>query len=178
MIAGVGGLAWAVLGSDDGAETAVDAPAGSSAGPPAGPSTGSSTSASAGDSPSATPGTGAGAPATTVSIPRQGAARCMVPSAAVLAGQDLAVLATVRSSDDATVVLDVDRWYAGPPGGPETATVEVDAVEPSLQDLLLAPDLEPGQQYLLSATDGLVTLCGLSGPVTPVLAGLYDEAFG
>ncbi len=172
VVAGVGGLAWAVLGPDrtaGGGSTgrAVDpgrtAPASPSAGAPAGGSTDTA------------PGSGS---VTTLSIPREGAARCMVPSAAVLAGQDLAVLATVRSADDATVVLDVDRWYAGPSGGPETPTVEVDAVEPSLQDLLLAPDLQPGEQYLLAATGGLVTLCGSSGPATPALQGLYDEAFG
>ena len=172
VVAGVGG-AWAVLGpdgSDGSAERAVDpgttAPASPSAGAPAGGSTD--------PAPGSGPGSG---PVTTLSIEEQGQARCMVPSAEVLAGKDVAVLGTVRSADDETVVLDVDRWYAGPPDGPETDTVEVDAVEPALQDLLLAPDLEPGEQYLISATNGLVSLCGFSGPATPELEALYAEAF-
>ena len=175
VVAGVGGLAWAVLGPD-GSDAGPSEQAVDSTPTPATTPTASATpgpSPSAGESLGPAPGS-----VTTLGIGQQGAARCMVPSAEVLAGQDLGVLATVSTVEEGTVLLDVDRWYAGPAEGPETDTVEVDAVEPVLRDLLLAPDLEAGEQYLLSATDGLITLCGFSGPVTPELEALYAEAFG
>ena len=36
---------------------------------------------------------------------------------------------------------------------------------------------EEGGRYLVSATDGRVTLCGFSAPYSTELAALYDQAF-
>ena len=46
-----------------------------------------------------------------------------------------------------------------------------------LQELVGAVDFREGERYLVSATNGRVTVCGFSGPYTEDLAGLYVEAF-
>ena len=40
-----------------------------------------------------------------------------------------------------------------------------------------AVDFKPGKTYLISATDGMVAVCGNSGPATGELRSLYDQAF-
>ena len=39
-------------------------------------------------------------------------------------------------------------------------------------------ELVAGEEYLLTATDGVVNGCGFSGPSTPELEAAFDEAFG
>jgi len=46
-----------------------------------------------------------------------------------------------------------------------------------MQALLGASDFGTGQDYLVSATDGTVNACGLTGPASPELQQVYDEAF-
>jgi hypothetical protein len=36
---------------------------------------------------------------------------------------------------------------------------------------------EVGQQYFVTAFDGVVNYCGFSGPVTPELQAIFDQAF-
>jgi len=101
------------------------------------------------------------------------AGRCAPPSARVAAQQDVAVDAVVRSVSAGQVVLDPTRFYTGKP----TDQVVVQEVSEDLQALLSAVDFTNGERYLVSASDGRVTLCGLSARWNPDLAAVYDQAF-
>ncbi|KRF35165.1 hypothetical protein [Nocardioides sp. Soil805] len=100
--------------------------------------------------------------------------RCAVPSVESLRAQDTAFEGTVTEVGDGTATLDVDRWYAG---DEETDQVRVSSSSREIVDLLLAVDFQEGGTYLVSATDGEVSLCGLSAAKDELLSGLYDEAF-
>lgn len=99
---------------------------------------------------------------------------CLPVSAEVLAGLPLALAGKVSSVNAAEVRLDVTRWYRG---GPESTVVLRNADE-RLQALLGTPDFQVGQDYLVSASDGSISVCGLTGPASPELQAAYDEAFG
>lgn len=101
------------------------------------------------------------------------ASKCAMPSAETLATFDTAFEGTVTSIDDGMVTLSVDQWYAGD----EAGTVTVEAPSQALEDLLLAVDFTEGRTYLVSATDGRVTLCGFTAETSPELQALYDEAY-
>ena len=105
--------------------------------------------------------------------PAGGSAKCMVPNARVLAAQTLAFDATVDSVADGVVTLTPSHFYAGE----ATDLVTVEAPPSDLQALVGAVKFEPGQRYLVSATDGRLTVCGFSGPYTEGLSALYAEAF-
>lgn len=156
----VGGVAFAGirLGADD-----SDAPQADAA-----------PSATADTDAGTTPGTAGGDEVTSLSLPATGSARCMVPSVEVLAAQEVALAGTVTAIDGDTATLAADDWFRGE----VTPTVEVTSPNPDLVRLLLAPEFEVGGTYLVSATDGKVTLCGFSGEDTPRLRGLYERAFG
>jgi len=109
----------------------------------------------------------------TVPDPEATSAKCMVPNAEVLAQQSVAFDGTVTRLAGDVVTLTPTRWYAGEP----TDLVEVQAPPAELEGLLLAVDFEEGGRYLVSATDGRVTLCGFSAPYSTELAALYDQAF-
>jgi hypothetical protein len=101
------------------------------------------------------------------------AGKCAVPSAETLGTFDTAFAGTVTSLEDGTATLAVDEWYAG--GDADTVTVT--SPEKDLAALLMAVEFEKGKSYLVSATDGRVTLCGFTGETTPELQAIYDEAF-
>ena len=46
-----------------------------------------------------------------------------------------------------------------------------------MRALIQAVKFEDGKRYLVSATDGEVSICGLSAPWSQRLAGLYAQAF-
>ncbi|MDN4162583.1 hypothetical protein [Nocardioides abyssi] len=126
-----------------------------------------------------TPPTAGGDPAPsvlTLAAPaEQGAgARCMMPNADVLAGQDVAFLGTVEELGADTVLLAVDEQYAGE----EADEVRVESPADRMELLVGSVDFREGEQYLVSATGGEVAVCGLSGPATGELQNLYAEAFG
>ena len=102
------------------------------------------------------------------------AAKCMVPNADILRQQTVALEGTVTQVVDGMVTLRVDRWYTGDP----TDLVRVQAPPAELEKLLGAVDFERDGRYLVSATDGRVTVCGMSAPYSAELAALYAEAFG
>lgn len=121
--------------------------------------------------PSAAPGRSV----TTLHAPAAGATgKCMVPNARVLSTQGVAVDATVASISDGVVTLVPTHFYAGDP----TDVVKVEAPSADLQALIGATEFEQGGRYLVSATDGTVTVCGFSGPWSRDLAALYQQAFG
>ncbi len=126
-----------------------------------------------GASPSDTP-LGADAPHTVELVAEPPTDRCMLPDVGVLRQQELAFDGVVRSVAGGQATLDPTRFYAGD----EADVVVVKAPSGDLQALLAAVDLREGERYLVSATDGRVTLCGFSGPYTDQLAQLYTEAFG
>ena len=97
----------------------------------------------------------------------------MVPNAEVLAQQSVAVDATVTTLADGVVTLTPTQWYAGEP----TDLVRVQAPSDEMQDLVGAVDFEDGGRYLVSATDGQVTVCGFSAPYSTDLAAIYEQAF-
>ena len=96
-----------------------------------------------------------------------------MPSAETLATFDTAFAGTVTSLEDGTATLAVDQWYAG--GDADTVTVTTPGKD--LAALLMAVEFEKGKSYLVSATDGRVTLCGFTaetspGPPGPLRRGL------
>lgn len=111
---------------------------------------------------------------TQLRAPAAAGGRCMVPTAEVLAGQDLAFAGTVDAITDGTVTLTPTETFAGE----EADTVEVEAPAAELTDLIGAVDFEVGGSYLVAASDGQVTACGFSGPASPQLERLYTQAFG
>ena len=103
------------------------------------------------------------------------AGKCAVPNAETLSSFDTAFEGTVTSLADGTATLAVDQWYAG---GDDADTVTVATPSKALEDLLMAVDFKADQTYLVSATDGRVTLCGFTGEKTADLEALYASAFG
>jgi hypothetical protein len=100
--------------------------------------------------------------------------RCMLPNVDVLRQQEVALDGVVRSVAGGDATLEPTRFYAGD----EADAVVVKAPDGDLQALLAAVDFREGDRYLVSATNGRVTLCGFSGPFSTQLAALYDRAFG
>lgn len=127
------------------------------------------TASSESSAPSAEPGG-------TLALTADGSAagKCAVPNARTLEAFDTAFAGTVTSLDDDTVTLSVDEWYAGD----QAETVTVAAPSQDLQDLLMAVDFQEGKSYLVSASDGRVTLCGYTAEDNAQLQTIYDEAFG
>lgn len=111
---------------------------------------------------------------TQLRAPAADSGRCMVPTAEILAQQQLAFAGTVDEITDGTVVLTPTAFYAGD----EADRVEVAAPAASMTALIGAVDFEVGGSYLVSATGGQVSVCGFSGPATPQLEKLYVAAFG
>ncbi|MBZ5738637.1 hypothetical protein [Nocardioides mangrovi] len=128
-----------------------------------------------GDDPAAPPTAADAQTVTDLAVPSASAAdgRCMVPDAEVLRGLPVAFDGTVTAVTDQMVTLDVTHWYAGT----ETDLARVVAPAEELSQLLVSVDFRAGQRYLVAAQGGKVAVCGLSGPYSPQLAVLYDEAF-
>ncbi len=101
------------------------------------------------------------------------AAKCMVPNPEALATAGVAFDGTVTKIGGGQVVLTPTHWYAGQP----TDSVEVSAPSEQMQELASAVDFQQGDRYLVSASDGQVTLCGFSAAYTEDLAAIYVEAF-
>ena len=97
-----------------------------------------------------------------------------MPSVELLRTQDTAFEGTVTEVGDGSATLDVDTWYAGED---ETERVRVSTPSQEIVDLLLAVDFQEGGTYLVSASDGQVSLCGFSAVKDELLTGLYDEAY-
>lgn len=100
------------------------------------------------------------------------AVKCKVPSADDVAAQEIAFEGTVVSIADGVVTLDPITFYKGP------ATDRVRVDEPDRNMTEMPVDFKVGEKYIVGATDGFVSICGLSGPATDELRALYDEAFG
>jgi hypothetical protein len=99
-------------------------------------------------------------------------ASCLPVDAAILADMSPAFAATATAVEGETVTLAVDRWYAGG----DAAQVILHAPA-GMEALIAGFDFEVGQPYLITAAGGTVNYCGFSGPATPELQALFDEAF-
>ncbi|WKN47946.1 hypothetical protein [Nocardioides sp. Arc9.136] len=110
----------------------------------------------------------------TLAAPAATTGRCMVPTAEALATQEVAFLGTVEQVDEETVTLAVEEQYAGAAAD----EVRVEAPPEQMQLLVGAVEFREGGEYLVSATDGAVSVCGFSGPAAPDLQALYEQAFG
>jgi hypothetical protein len=115
------------------------------------------------------------AAATTVTyeVAGSGVAQSCMPVADIqpVAGAD-ALAGTVVSVEDVVVVLDVDRWYTGG----DADRVEVRGIDQNVA--LDGVEFVVGDPYLVTAVDGVVQVCGVSGPATPELEQLYTEWYG
>jgi hypothetical protein len=118
----------------------------------------------------------AGAPLAGVTTELTGTAappRCAPASATFIAEGTQAFEGTVTSIEGDTVTLQATNVYTGEVG----ETVQVQAPTDQLGALIQAVDFKEGRTYLVSATDGVVAVCGNSGPATGELRSLYDKAF-
>jgi hypothetical protein len=100
-------------------------------------------------------------------------ASCIQVSAEVLAEAPLAFSGTVSAVEGESVTMGVDEWYVGG----DASVVELTAPA-GLEALIGTVDFVEGESYLISAYDNTVNYCGFSGPATPELQAVYDEAFG
>lgn len=100
-------------------------------------------------------------------------ASCLAVDAGILATMSPAFGGTATAVEGETVTITVDRWYAGG----DAATVQLQA-QPGMQALIDGFDFEVGQRYLITASEGTVNFCGFSGPATPELTQLFEQAFG
>lgn len=98
-------------------------------------------------------------------------ASCIQPSPEIAAMVELGFLGTVASIDGEQVVLDVTRWYTG--GDATQVTLTAPA---GMEALTGGVDFRVGEEYVVSATDGVVNYCGLSGPAAD-LRPMFDAAF-
>lgn len=100
-------------------------------------------------------------------------ASCMQVDASIIAQNPIAFKGTVTMADAGVVQLTVDEAYVGV----TEEAVTLNSPE-GMEALIGGVAWEVGVQYLVSAWDGTVNYCGQTGPATPELQAIYDEAFG
>jgi hypothetical protein len=99
-------------------------------------------------------------------------ASCIMMSPEIIAGSEVAFAGTATTIEGETVTLEVTKWYAGG----DNATVIVTAPA-GFEALIGSVPFAEGGNFLVSATDGVVNYCGMSGEATAELQALYDAAF-
>lgn len=99
-------------------------------------------------------------------------ASCLPVSADLLAPVPVAFEATAAEVDGEVVTLEVERWFAG--GDADLVTLRAAG---GMEALIDGFEFEVGERYLVSAVEGTVNFCGFSGPATPELTALYEDAF-
>ena len=111
---------------------------------------------------------------TRLTVPDASAGKCMVPTAEVLSGADVAFEGTVTAILGDKVRLARRHWYTGQP----TDEVLVTAPSEQMQQVASAVSFQEGGRYLVAAVAGQVFLCGFSAAYDADLAAVYDQAFG
>ncbi|MEJ7627983.1 MAG: hypothetical protein WKF54_00160 [Nocardioidaceae bacterium] len=98
---------------------------------------------------------------------------CVPFSVDVLAEMPVAFSGTVVEVGEGTVLLSVDHWYRG------GATEQVEISSPDLSTVSLdgAVSFSDGKRYLVTATNGVVNVCGFSAEWNADTAAAFDEAF-
>ncbi|MCZ7533768.1 MAG: hypothetical protein M5U23_10215 [Acidimicrobiia bacterium] len=99
-------------------------------------------------------------------------ASCIMMTPEIIAESEVAFAGIVTAIDGETVTLEVTKWYAGG----DNATVIVTAPA-GFEALIGNVPFAEGGNFLVSATDGVVNYCGMSGEATAELQALYDAAF-
>jgi hypothetical protein len=99
-------------------------------------------------------------------------AMCVAITPELIAEMPVAFKGTVDSSEGGIVTLTIDQAYQG-----TDAQVATLVAPEGLEALIGGVAFVLGQQYLITATDGVVNYCGFSGPVTPALQAMFDQAF-
>jgi hypothetical protein len=99
-------------------------------------------------------------------------AMCMEVTPETLADMQVAFKGTVDAVDGEIVTLTIDQIYTGTDA--QVATLVAPA---GMEALIGSVQFEVGQQYFVTAFDGVVNYCGFSGPVTPELQAIFDQAF-
>lgn len=97
---------------------------------------------------------------------------CLPMEPSIIAQSPVAFRGVVDMIEGDVVTLTVDEWYQG--GDAQVVTITAPL---GMEALIGGIAFEPGQAYLVSAYDGVVSYCGMSGPATPELQQMYDEAF-
>jgi hypothetical protein len=99
---------------------------------------------------------------------------CIQFSVDVLRDMPVAFSGTATEVTDDSALLDVDHWYKG--GSADQVELsnnnsEGVALEGGVQ-------FEVGTRYLITASDGYVSMCGYSGEWSPEFEQSFQEAFG
>jgi hypothetical protein len=101
------------------------------------------------------------------------AGMCIQLDPTIIAQSQVAFKGTVTMADNGVVQLTVDDAYVG---------VDAQVVTLSAPDGQLglngSVDWVVGGEYLVTAWDGVVNYCGQTGPATPELQAMFNEAFG
>lgn len=97
---------------------------------------------------------------------------CLAVDATIIAESPVAFRGVVDAVEADTITLTVDEWYRG--GDADVVTITAPL---GMEALIGGIAFEVGQPYLISAYDGVVSYCGMSGPATPELQQMYDAAF-
>ena len=96
---------------------------------------------------------------------------CMIFSVDLLRGVPVAFGGTVTEVSSGTVTITVDRWFKG--GNADVVTVAVPPQNTSVGSV----EFLKGKRYLVTATEGTVNSCGLTGEATPDFEKSFEEAF-
>lgn len=97
---------------------------------------------------------------------------CLPMEPWIIAESPVAFRGVVDTVAGDTVTITVDEWYRG--GDADVVTITAPL---GMEALIGGIAFEPGQPYLVSAYDGVVSYCGMSGPATAELQQMYDQAF-
>ena len=98
---------------------------------------------------------------------------CIQLSPELLTPVDLAFSGRVTSIDGDQVTLEVTKWFKGG----DADEVIVTAASGNEQVLLGGVEFETDGRYLVTATNGTVNSCGMSGPYSSELESMFNEAF-
>lgn len=99
-------------------------------------------------------------------------AMCAVLDPTVLSQAPIAFKGTVTMAENGIVQLTIDEAYKGTDAGAATLSAPE-----GMEALIGGVEWVVGEQYLVSAYDGVVSYCGQTGPATPELQALFDQAF-
>jgi hypothetical protein len=100
-------------------------------------------------------------------------AMCIALDPTIIAQSQVAFKGTVTAADAGVVQLTVDDAYVGV----DAQAVTLSAPD-GMQALIGGVEWEVGGEYLVTAWDGVVNYCGQTGPATPELQAMFDQAFG
>lgn len=99
-------------------------------------------------------------------------ASCIMVTPEILADVEVAFAGTVTDIDGEIVTLTVTDWFTG--GDADSVVITAPS---GLEALLGSVPFAVDGDFLVSATNGVVNYCGLSGEATSEMQALYSAAF-